>query len=92
MGAVWQQKPDVWTGQNRVDLGAGEILLTSMDQDGTKGFAVIDSNFSRYTPVPVIASVEEVICNIFLKYLRKEELMLRLQPVSFISGKSRYLI
>ncbi len=41
-----------------VDLGAGEILLTSMDQDGTKkGFALeLTSMLARGLPVPVIAS------------------------------------
>lgn len=41
-----------------VDLGAGEILLTSMNNDGTKnGFAVdITSSLATRFPVPVIAS------------------------------------
>jgi cyclase len=41
-----------------VELGAGEILLTSMNHDGTKnGFAVeITSLLSSNLPVPVIAS------------------------------------
>lgn len=41
-----------------VNLGAGEILLTSMDHDGTKqGFALeITRNLSQHLPVPVIAS------------------------------------
>jgi cyclase len=41
-----------------VDLGAGEILLTSMNNDGTKsGFAIeITSLLSSSLPVPVIAS------------------------------------
>jgi cyclase len=41
-----------------VDLGAGEILLTSMNNDGTKdGFAEdITSLFCRTFSVPVIAS------------------------------------
>lgn len=41
-----------------VDLGIGEILLTSMNNDGTKnGFAEdITSLFSENLPVPVIAS------------------------------------
>jgi cyclase len=40
------------------DLGAGEILLTSMNHDGTKaGFAVdITKRLSENLPVPVIAS------------------------------------
>lgn len=46
-----------WANQ-AVDLGAGEILLTSMNNDGTKdGFASdITSLFSKEIPVPVIAS------------------------------------
>ena len=41
-----------------VDLGAGEILLTSMNHDGTKaGFALdITRKLSEALPVPVIAS------------------------------------
>jgi len=41
-----------------VDLGAGEILLTSMNHDGTKnGFALdITGQLSQALPVPVIAS------------------------------------
>jgi imidazole glycerol-phosphate synthase subunit HisF len=46
-----------WAKQG-VALGAGEILLTSMNNDGTKnGFALdITSLLSRSLPVPVIAS------------------------------------
>jgi len=46
-----------WATQ-AIDLGAGEILLTSMNNDGTKdGFAEdITSLFSAHLPVPVIAS------------------------------------
>jgi cyclase len=41
-----------------VDLGAGEILLTSMNHDGTKqGFALdITAQLSENLPVPIIAS------------------------------------
>ena len=41
-----------------VDLGAGEILLTSMNHDGTKqGFALdITAKLSETLPVPIIAS------------------------------------
>lgn len=41
-----------------VDLGAGEILLTSMNHDGTKqGFALdITSQLASTLPVPIIAS------------------------------------
>ena len=44
--------------QQAVSLGAGEILLTSMNHDGTKnGFALeITSLLSRSLPVPIIAS------------------------------------
>jgi cyclase len=40
------------------DLGAGEILLTSMDRDGTRdGFDLeLTRRVSRHSPVPVIAS------------------------------------
>ena len=46
-----------WAKQ-AVDLGAGEILLTSMNNDGTKdGFAEdITSLLSKELPVPIIAS------------------------------------
>lgn len=46
-----------WARQ-AVDLGAGEILLTSMNHDGTKaGFALdITRQLSTSLPVPVIAS------------------------------------
>jgi len=39
-------------------LGAGEILLTAMDKDGTKeGFAIdITAAVSRHVNIPVIAS------------------------------------
>jgi imidazole glycerol-phosphate synthase subunit HisF len=45
-------------GKQAVDLGAGEILLTSMNNDGTKnGFAEdITTLFSENLPVPLIAS------------------------------------
>jgi cyclase len=41
-----------------VDLGVGEILLTSMNHDGTKqGFALdITAQLSENLPVPIIAS------------------------------------
>lgn len=46
-----------WAKQ-AVDLGAGEILLTSMNHDGTKqGFALdITASLAETLPVPVIAS------------------------------------
>ena len=45
-------------GKMAIDLGAGEILLTSMNNDGTKdGFAEdIISVFSKKFPLPIIAS------------------------------------
>lgn len=47
----------VWA-RNAVALGAGEILLTSMNHDGTKkGFAIdITRSLAEELPVPVIAS------------------------------------
>lgn len=44
--------------QKAVDLGAGEILLTSMDKDGTKdGYDIpLTKAVSELVPVPVIAS------------------------------------
>jgi cyclase len=44
--------------QQAVDLGAGEILLTSMDADGTKaGFELtLTQQLAQALPVPVIAS------------------------------------
>ena len=46
-----------WT-KEAVDRGVGEILLTSMDHDGTKnGFAIeITKELSELLPVPVVAS------------------------------------
>lgn len=46
-----------WARQG-VELGAGEILLTSMDHDGTKaGFAIeLTKTLAESLPVPVIAS------------------------------------
>jgi len=51
------KKTTEWARQ-AVDSGAGEILLTSMDNDGTKnGFALdITAALSNNLPVPVIAS------------------------------------
>lgn len=48
---------ETWARQ-AVDSGAGEILLTSMNHDGTKqGFALdITGTLARSLPVPVIAS------------------------------------
>ncbi len=59
MVAVPKPRPVVSIGQKQaVDLGAGEILLTSMNHDGTKqGFALdITRQLATQLPVPVIAS------------------------------------
>src|SRR6187200_2557608 len=52
-----ETKCGAWAKQ-AVDLGAGEILLTSMNHDGTKnGFAIeITKLLSETLPVPIIAS------------------------------------
>ena len=56
-----------------VELGAGEILLTSMNHDGTKaGFALdITQRLSQSLPIPVIASggggTMEHFADVFLK-------------------------
>lgn len=51
-------RPCVDWAKEAVDRGAGEILLTSMNHDGTKaGFALdITGTLARMLPVPVIAS------------------------------------
>ena len=51
------QTTQAWARQV-VELGAGEILLTSMDHDGTKrGFALeITRELAENLPIPVIAS------------------------------------
>lgn len=56
-----RQKTDTLTtiwAKKAVDLGVGEILLTSMNHDGTKqGFALdITASLSSTLPVPIIAS------------------------------------
>ena len=52
-----ETKTTEWA-RHAVDMGAGEILLTSMNHDGTKnGFALdITSVLSNTLPIPVIAS------------------------------------
>ena len=57
-GRVATQTPCLEWAKKGVDLGAGEILLTSMDHDGTKkGFALaLTRLFSESLPVPIIAS------------------------------------
>lgn len=57
-GTVETELTTVDWARQIVDLGAGEILLTSMNNDGTKaGFALdITKAVSEAVPVPVIAS------------------------------------
>ena len=52
--------------------GAGEILLTSMDKDGTKeGFDnEILCEISNKLSIPVIASGGAVVCNIYMMQYR----------------------
>ncbi|MBN1408588.1 MAG: imidazole glycerol phosphate synthase subunit HisF [Calditrichaceae bacterium] len=56
-----------------VDRGAGEILLTSMNHDGTKnGFALdITSTLSEALPIPVIASGGAGTCDHFVDVFTK---------------------
>lgn len=51
-------KDAILWGEEAVNLGSGEILLTSMDRDGTKeGFDIeLTRIFSERLPVPIIAS------------------------------------
>ena len=48
----------IWWAEEAVNLGAGELLITSMDRDGTKeGYDIeLLQNISRAVDVPVIAS------------------------------------
>ena len=57
-GRVKTEKKATDWAKEAVDRGAGEILLTSMNHDGTKtGFAIdITQQLSDHLPVPVIAS------------------------------------
>jgi cyclase len=57
-GRTKTEKKCIDWAKQAVDLGAGEILLTSMNHDGTKqGFALdITRTLSTTLPVPVIAS------------------------------------
>ncbi|TAM97931.1 MAG: imidazole glycerol phosphate synthase subunit HisF [Chitinophagaceae bacterium] len=57
-GRIKTDKKTFNWAKEAVDLGAGEILLTSMNNDGTKnGFALdITKQLSDNLPVPVIAS------------------------------------
>lgn len=57
-GRIKTEKKCIEWAKEAVELGAGEILLTSMNHDGTKqGFALdITAKISAALPVPVIAS------------------------------------
>ena len=73
----------VWWAKRACELGAGEILLTSMDADGTKeGFDLLLLNtVCEVVNIPVIAS--ERMRNteaIFQKYLKRPARMLHLLP------------
>jgi len=80
-----------WAKQ-AVALGAGEILLTSMNNDGTKdGFALdITRAVSEAVNVPVVASGGAGTMEHFVDVLLKEKPMQRLQPVFFIIKKSGF--
>jgi cyclase len=57
-GTVDAQRDVVEWAREAVDRGAGEVLLTSIDRDGTRsGYDVeLTRNVSRAVPVPVVAS------------------------------------
>ena len=57
-GRIKTEAKTIEWARHAVNIGAGEILLTSMNHDGTKnGFALeITSILSNTLPVPVIAS------------------------------------
>ncbi len=57
-GRTETEKELIPWAKEAVDRGAGEILLTSMDHDGTKnGFAIeITRTLSELLPVPIVAS------------------------------------
>src|SRR3984893_9803614 len=57
-GRIATETPCLDWAKQAVEMGAGEILLTSMDHDGTKkGFAVeLTRLLAETLPVPVIAS------------------------------------
>jgi cyclase len=69
--------------------GAGEILLTSMDHDGTK--AGFDNGLLKIVNdavhIPVIASGGAGSCSILLMYLRKQMLMQLWQHRYFTTAK-----
>lgn len=72
--------------EEAVKLGAGEILLTSMDADGTKsGFDIeLTKAVNNIVNVPVIASGGAGKKKIFMKFLNMQKLMLHWQLLYFI--------
>jgi cyclase len=80
-----------WAKQ-AVDAGAGEILLTSMNHDGTKqGFALdITSTLATSLPVPVIASGGGAQWNILWMSLQPGKQMQRWQRAYSILKRSEY--
>lgn len=74
-----------------VQRGAGEILLTSMNHDGTKrGFAIdITRQLAENLPVPIIASGGEEQCNISQMYSIKVKRMQRWLQAYFTLKKLR---
>ena len=76
-------------GQAGSRIGAGEILLTSMDADGTKqGFDIALCKAVRdIVDVPVIASVVVAAYSILLKFLMKMPQMPHWLPACFIMVK-----
>ena len=77
--------------QEVVSRGAGEILLTSMDRDGTKeGFDLsLTRAISDAVEVPVIASGEWAIQIISVKELPPDERAPYLRPVFFTLASTR---
>ena len=83
-------KIDVLEWAKKVEkLGAGEILLTSMDRDGTKsGFDLeLTSKVADLVSIPVIASGGVGNKQDFLDELKLVEHLLSLLPRSFILKK-----
>ena len=80
-----------WAKQ-AVDLGAGEILLTSMNHDGTKqGFAIdITKQLAAALPVPVIASGGGGTMQHFMDVFKMGRQMRHWQPAFSILRKSQF--
>ncbi len=75
-----------------VELGVGEILLTSMNNDGTKnGFALdITCRVSEAVNVPVIASGGAGTMEHFVDVFNQGKLTLHWQQVFFITKKLKF--